>query len=102
MSIGPLWTNFSEISKYEVFIHENSSENTVCEKAAILSRGRWVNIVSYWIWYLQTSLSGTQWKDDSVKLFPRRFMDKSCLARGSRILIYVIVSPCCMHDDVIK
>ena len=29
-------------SKYKVFINENASENLVCEKAAILSRGRWV------------------------------------------------------------
>ena len=38
LSIGPLGTNFSKI-----FIHENASENIVCEKAAILSRVRWVN-----------------------------------------------------------
>ena len=27
----------------KLFIHENASENIVCEMAAILSRGRWVN-----------------------------------------------------------
>ena len=45
LSIGPLGTNFSEIliKKTKVFIHENASENIVCETAAILSRGRWVN-----------------------------------------------------------
>ena len=26
-----------------LFIHENASQNIVCQKAAILSRGRWVN-----------------------------------------------------------
>ena len=29
------------------FIHENASENIVCEMAAILSRGRWVNKILY-------------------------------------------------------
>ena len=29
-------------SRYKIFIHENVSENIVCEIAAILSRGRWV------------------------------------------------------------
>ena len=28
-----------------LFIHKNASENIVCEMAAILSRGRWVNYV---------------------------------------------------------
>ena len=37
--IGPLGTKFSEISIKNIFIHENASENTVCEKATILSRG---------------------------------------------------------------
>ena len=31
------------------FVHENASENIVCETAAILSRGRWVNTVNKWI-----------------------------------------------------
>ena len=30
----------------KLFIHENVSENVICEKAAILSRGRWVNLFS--------------------------------------------------------
>ena len=33
--------NFNQTTK--LFIHENASENIVCEKAAILSRGKWVN-----------------------------------------------------------
>ena len=33
--------NFDQNTK--LFIHENASENIVCEKGAILSRGRWVN-----------------------------------------------------------
>ena len=33
--------NFSQNTKF--FIHENASENIICETAAILSRGRWVN-----------------------------------------------------------
>ena len=33
-------------SKYKDFIHENADENVVCEMAAILSRGRWVNRTS--------------------------------------------------------
>ena len=41
LSIGPLGTSFSEISIKikKLFIPENVSENIVCEKAAILSRG---------------------------------------------------------------
>ena len=41
---GPLGTNFSEIlvKKSHFFFQENASENIVCELAAILSRGRWV------------------------------------------------------------
>ena len=45
---GPNWTlrnklqwNFNQNAK--LFIHENASENIVCETAAILSMGRWVN-----------------------------------------------------------
>ena len=34
------WT-FNQNTK--LFIHENASENTVCEMTAILSRGKWVN-----------------------------------------------------------
>ena len=33
--------NFNQNTKF--CIHENASENIVCEMAAILSRGRWVN-----------------------------------------------------------
>ena len=33
--------NLNENSK--LFIHENAFENSICEMAAILSRGRWVN-----------------------------------------------------------
>ena len=42
LSIGPLGTNFSEILTKILFVHANASENIVCEKAAILSRGKWV------------------------------------------------------------
>ena len=38
--IGPLGTSFIEIL---ILIHKKASENIVCEMAAILSRGRWVN-----------------------------------------------------------
>ena len=30
-------------SKYKLFIHEIAPENVICEIAAMLSRGRWVN-----------------------------------------------------------
>ena len=43
LSIWSLGTNFSEIFIKIQNIHENASENIVCEKAAILCRGRWVN-----------------------------------------------------------
>ena len=29
----------------KLFIHENASENIVCEMAAFLSKGRWVNLI---------------------------------------------------------
>ena len=40
--IWPLETNFSEI---RIEIHKNAFENVVCEMAAMLSSGRWVNPV---------------------------------------------------------
>ena len=44
----PLGTNFSEIliKIKKNFIHENASEDIVCEMAAILSRGRWVKLTA--------------------------------------------------------
>ena len=33
----------------KLFIHENALENVVCEMAAILSRGRWVNTIRAWV-----------------------------------------------------
>ena len=41
LSIGRMRTNFSEICTKNTknFIHENASENIVCEKAAIFSPG---------------------------------------------------------------
>ena len=36
--------NFNQNKK--IFIHENASENIVCEIAAILSRGRWVKVMA--------------------------------------------------------
>ena len=37
-------------SKYKIFIHQNASEYVVCEIAAVLSKGRWVNdnVPSMW------------------------------------------------------
>ena len=44
LSIGSLGKNFNEIlTKIQNFIHENASENIVCERAAILSRPQCVN-----------------------------------------------------------
>ena len=47
LRIGPSGTNFGEswIKKKKNFIHENASESVVCEMAAILFTGRWVNEV---------------------------------------------------------
>ena len=46
LSIGPVGTNFSEFyQNTKPFNHENEYENIVCEMAAILSRGWWVNSV---------------------------------------------------------
>ena len=55
LSIGPSGTNSSEIrieiQNFLVFIHENASENIVCEMSAILSRGRWVDrFTCYMYW----------------------------------------------------
>ena len=38
------------------FIHENASENIVCEMAAILFRGKWVNEMRYQILHAAFSL----------------------------------------------
>ena len=40
--------NFNQNTQH--FIHKTSSANTVCEMAAILSRGRWVNLHTMWCW----------------------------------------------------
>ena len=40
----PQW-NFNKNTK--LVIHENASESVICEMAAILSRGRWVNLCKY-------------------------------------------------------
>ena len=47
LSIGPLGTILSEIliKIQQIFTHKNAYENIVCEMAAILSRGRWVNVL---------------------------------------------------------
>ena len=52
--IGPLLeqTSMKLQSKYTFFIHKNAFENVVWEMAAILARGRWVNIPEH------TSLDG--------------------------------------------
>ena len=48
-SVGPIETDSGENFNQNVifFIHENASENIVCEMAAILSTGRWVNHIKY-------------------------------------------------------
>ena len=47
LPIGPLGTNFMWNSNWNkiLFIHENAIETVVCEMAAILSRGRYVNMI---------------------------------------------------------
>ena len=40
--------NFNQNTK--LFIHENASENIVCEMATILCRGRWVNSTNHKMW----------------------------------------------------
>ena len=52
--IGPLGTNFSEISvEILIFIQENALESVVCEMAAILSRPEcvyiWWHVRCYWV-----------------------------------------------------
>ena len=58
MPIGPLETNFNEIFNQNTksFIHENTSEYIISNMAAILSRGRWVNIGEYAVSTLNTHL----------------------------------------------
>ena len=47
--------NFNQSTK--LFIHENASDNIVCEMAAILSRGKWVK----WRGWFQRMMPG--WYD---------------------------------------
>ena len=52
LSIRPVWINFSEILiKIRKFSFIKSAfENVFCEIAAILSRGKWVNVLTtYWL-----------------------------------------------------
>ena len=42
----------------KIFIHENASENVICEMAAILFRGRWVNIVFVATYINVTDING--------------------------------------------
>ena len=50
-----------------IFIQENASESVICEMAAILSRGRWVNRlkpyeVFIYQWFVSSSLQATAWR----------------------------------------
>ena len=57
--IGPLGTNFSEISiEIHTFLFKKMHEKVVCEMAAILSRGRWVNVT---VWQIWTVISQQKW-----------------------------------------
>ena len=51
LSVAPLATNFGEICT-KLFIHENASENIVCEKATILSRGEELRISLSILFYI--------------------------------------------------
>ena len=46
----------------KLFINEDASENTVCEKAAILSRGRWVNHIAWNGRLVKLAITGRSWK----------------------------------------
>ena len=59
LSIGPIGTNFNEWI-YKIFIHENPLENAVCEMAATLFRGRWVDIM-----FTDTRFHTTQFRNES-------------------------------------
>ena len=37
--MGDLWVFYYAYSKHKIFIHENASENIVCEMVVILFRG---------------------------------------------------------------
>ena len=37
--MGDLWVVYYAYSKHKIFIHENASENIVCEMVVILFRG---------------------------------------------------------------
>ena len=43
LSIGPLGTNFNQNTN--LLINKNAPENSICEMAAILLRGRWVKLL---------------------------------------------------------
>ena len=51
LSIEHLGTNFGETlnQNTNLFIHKNASQNTVCEMAAILSRGRYISVVPLFV-----------------------------------------------------
>ena len=46
--LDPYKLQWNNNQNTKLFIHENASENTVCEMAAILSWGRWVYIGNLW------------------------------------------------------
>ena len=67
--IWPLETNFSEI---RIEIHKNAFENVVCEMAAMLSSGRWVNPVDPWASYQICKITGCACAGNAGNVFPRR------------------------------
>ena len=64
LSNGPLGTNFSEIIiEIQNFIHENASENIVCDMVSILSRDKWAKRVPHPIYIENTHINSEPcWK----------------------------------------
>ena len=106
-----LQSNFNQNTK--LFIHENASENIDYETAAILSRGRWVEIPqqerqipaypTYWIlWLLNTGISTHGMVLASFFLNILYKIDFVLFARwrtvpSMPILWYLVVKRCAFH-----
>ena len=83
LSIVPLETNFSEslMKNTTLFIHENASENIVCETAAILSRERCTKSSSLaTLGYFKTTTSCAAIVEDAkVTIFLITLLRENCV-----------------------
>ena len=77
------------------FIHENASENVVCENGGHLSRGRWINRTEYMkTMYMQCSLPMHNDVADDVAVDRTAVVVKVMLVVIIADGIYVVYKPC--------